>query len=177
MRSRYDWRALAARPRAEPIGAREPRTSGLGNSRGLTDLGELAKSRRPWAADSETSLSPDGGYSPMPPATARAPQDRPRIVPPACFPGTKAAPRARGSTARLFAHHDTERRRRRVHGQFDSSRRGALRRCHSGLTGTAGTAPPGRVASRPYSKRPRCVPRPAPARFVRETRRRMTRDQ
>ena len=49
--------ALLARARrtatSGPIDVRKPR--------GLTDLGELAKSCRPWAADSGTSLSPDDG--------------------------------------------------------------------------------------------------------------------
>lgn len=38
------------------------------DSRGLTDLGELAKSCRPWAVDFETSLSP-GGAAVTPDAT------------------------------------------------------------------------------------------------------------
>lgn len=90
VRSRSDWRALAARPRASQSARGNLGPRGLA---GLTDFGELAKSRRPWAADSGTSLSlggEDGGYSSMPPAALRTPQDRsPRIAPLVCFPGTR----------------------------------------------------------------------------------------
>jgi len=160
VRSRSYWRALAARPRAS-----QSTCGNHGGIAGLTDLGELAKSCRPWIADSGTSLSPDGGgggddYSRC--HLRRRVRRLPRIVPIASLlllgrlrtrrPRTRED-RPRGSRA----HHVTERRRERR--QFDSSRTRSLRRCHSGLTGTAGTAPPGAASCvQAYSERPRRVP-------------------
>lgn len=119
-----------AGPRARrAIGARSPRASqstcgNLGEFAGLTDLGELAKSRRPWAADSgPTSLSPDATRDG---ASAVSPGARPPF---ACAFGSGGRG-LRWTDGSDFAHHDATARR------FDSSRDAAapalsLRRCRS----------------------------------------------
>lgn len=164
VRSRSYWRALAARPRGEPIDARE--------SRGLARASRTSKSCQRKAtshrlAESETSLSPGGGYSRchLRRRIRRLPQDRPDRSRNASGPGGRGLERIDHAA---FAHRAIP--------------SGEQRRDHSNLTDRDAATPtlslrldwhcparPSRVQA--YSERPLRVPH----RFYCETRRRMTR--